>query len=395
MRGIKHDAAGARRRLRAVDARPAVLQRRGRVGAAHRPPPEPATASLLPPRPVRATPVAIVHPRSRAAVARAVGHPIDAAAPSSATRPRVLRRAVREGRAVRSRDRRRSSMSLDRRCAEALAELVWAGLVASDGFAGLRSIWAGRNPAPAVQGPLARSRARRQPAAGGPIRPAVAGPSARADGTGATSAKLRSRRSARLLHRYGIMCRRLLAQRTVRGAVARAVAGLSPARGPRRVRGGRFVSGLAGEQFALPEAVELARQVRRTKPPGETITISAADPLEPVRHHHARRADPGGRIDADHFPRRRADDAAAGQPRRRSELIRAPAFSLSALPTSCVCRALQPRLACLAIAHAHRLPHLRTGVACPERRILARVLPLGNAEIGSARLRRTGRSAAS
>jgi ATP-dependent Lhr-like helicase len=39
------------------------------------------------------------------------------------------------------------------------------------------------------------------------------------------------------------------------------------------------VSGLPGEQFALPEAVELARQVRRTKPAGEPIVISAADPL--------------------------------------------------------------------------------------------------------------------
>jgi ATP-dependent Lhr-like helicase len=45
------------------------------------------------------------------------------------------------------------------------------------------------------------------------------------------------------------------------------------------VRGGRFVSGLPGEQFALPEAVELARQVRRTKPTGEPVVISAADPL--------------------------------------------------------------------------------------------------------------------
>jgi ATP-dependent Lhr-like helicase len=39
------------------------------------------------------------------------------------------------------------------------------------------------------------------------------------------------------------------------------------------------VSGLAGEQFALPEAVELTRRIRRTPPSGETVTISAADPL--------------------------------------------------------------------------------------------------------------------
>jgi ATP-dependent Lhr-like helicase len=44
------------------------------------------------------------------------------------------------------------------------------------------------------------------------------------------------------------------------------------------IRGGRFVSGFLGEQFARPEAVDLLRSVRRT--PSETdLKISAADPL--------------------------------------------------------------------------------------------------------------------
>src|SRR5438045_9411030 len=45
------------------------------------------------------------------------------------------------------------------------------------------------------------------------------------------------------------------------------------------IRGGYFVSGVSGEQFALPEAVGLLRSLRKTKPPGELITLSAADPL--------------------------------------------------------------------------------------------------------------------
>ena len=45
------------------------------------------------------------------------------------------------------------------------------------------------------------------------------------------------------------------------------------------VRGGRFVSGFAGEQFALPEAVETARAIRKAPKTGETIRISATDPL--------------------------------------------------------------------------------------------------------------------
>ena len=39
------------------------------------------------------------------------------------------------------------------------------------------------------------------------------------------------------------------------------------------------MSGLPGDQFALPDAVAVARQVRRTKAADATVTISAADPL--------------------------------------------------------------------------------------------------------------------
>jgi ATP-dependent Lhr-like helicase len=44
------------------------------------------------------------------------------------------------------------------------------------------------------------------------------------------------------------------------------------------VRGGRFVAGPSGEQYALPEAVPMLRAVRR-RGPGEPVTVSAADPL--------------------------------------------------------------------------------------------------------------------
>ena len=46
-----------------------------------------------------------------------------------------------------------------------------------------------------------------------------------------------------------------------------------------KIRGGRFVNGMSGEQFALPEAVERLREVRRSKADDRLITISAADPL--------------------------------------------------------------------------------------------------------------------
>jgi ATP-dependent Lhr-like helicase len=48
------------------------------------------------------------------------------------------------------------------------------------------------------------------------------------------------------------------------------------------IRGGRFVSGFVGEQFALPVAIESLRATRDQQSPEETITISAADPLNLV-----------------------------------------------------------------------------------------------------------------
>ncbi len=45
------------------------------------------------------------------------------------------------------------------------------------------------------------------------------------------------------------------------------------------IRGGRFVAGLSGEQFAAPEAVGLLREVRRRPRGEELVSLSAADPL--------------------------------------------------------------------------------------------------------------------
>jgi ATP-dependent Lhr-like helicase len=45
------------------------------------------------------------------------------------------------------------------------------------------------------------------------------------------------------------------------------------------IRGGRFVSGMSGEQFALPEAVGQLRSIRRLNGHGELIGVSGADPL--------------------------------------------------------------------------------------------------------------------
>ena len=82
-----------------------------------------------------------------------------------------------------------------------------------------------------------------------------------------------------LLRRYGIVFRRLLGRESLRvswyelGRVYRRL----EARG--EIRGGHFVSGVSGEQFALPEAIGLLRSVRKAEVAGELIVINAADPL--------------------------------------------------------------------------------------------------------------------
>ena len=45
------------------------------------------------------------------------------------------------------------------------------------------------------------------------------------------------------------------------------------------IRGGRFVAGFSGEQFAHPDAIDVLRAIRKQHPTGEPVQISAADPL--------------------------------------------------------------------------------------------------------------------
>ena len=88
-----------------------------------------------------------------------------------------------------------------------------------------------------------------------------------------------------LLRRYGVVFRRLLAREANVAPwrdLARVYRTLE-ARG--EIRGGRFVSGFGGEQFALPEAVDLMRETRRTVASAASsawISLSAADPLNVI-----------------------------------------------------------------------------------------------------------------
>ncbi|MFQ5506210.1 MAG: ATP-dependent DNA helicase, partial [Planctomycetota bacterium] len=82
----------------------------------------------------------------------------------------------------------------------------------------------------------------------------------------------------RLLRRYGVLFRRLLARERQPIPWRELARRLRRGELQGRVRGGRFVAGFDGEQYALPEAVQLLRRVRRRGRNG-ILKVSAADPL--------------------------------------------------------------------------------------------------------------------
>jgi ATP-dependent Lhr-like helicase len=159
---------------------------------------------------------------------------------------------------------------------EALGELVALGLVTSDSFAGMRALL--------LPDDKRRSRRRRtvfgMEDAG---RWALARRARQPQSEIQDGAEAAEHLARTLLRRYGIVFWRLL---------EREAAWLPPWRDLLRVyrrleargeiRGGRFVAGFAGEQYALPDAIGTLREIRRKPASGEWISLSGADPLNLV-----------------------------------------------------------------------------------------------------------------
>jgi ATP-dependent helicase Lhr and Lhr-like helicase len=85
-----------------------------------------------------------------------------------------------------------------------------------------------------------------------------------------------------LLRRYGIVFRELLTREAILPKWREVLIALRRLEDRGEIRGGRFVSGFLGEQFALPVAVESLRAQRGLESSGETVMVSAADPLNLV-----------------------------------------------------------------------------------------------------------------
>ena len=100
-------------------------------------------------------------------------------------------------------------------------------------------------------------------------------------------------RARQMLQRYGILCPELLAREPLTARWRDMVQVLRRLEARGEIRGGRFVSGFVGEQFALPEAVEMLRRVKNSEPSGQVMVVAATDPLNVVGI-----LTPGGKVPA-------------------------------------------------------------------------------------------------
>jgi len=151
----------------------------------------------------------------------------------------------------------------------ALWELVARGLVSGDGIAGLRFLLRGsrsrrrRGGRHHAEMPLGRWSLWRNVATEPPV----------------SQEKRREAVARQYLRRYGVVFREILARETQAPPWRTLLQIYRGWEASGEIRGGRFVDGVIGEQYALPQAVEALRAVRREAPDGATTTVAAADPL--------------------------------------------------------------------------------------------------------------------
>jgi ATP-dependent Lhr-like helicase len=164
---------------------------------------------------------------------------------------------------------------------DGLWELVAAGLVTADGFDNLRAL-----VDPKRRRGEGRGRAARPRHATGRWAPLdevdLAQPVEETvdDGGGPSRHDAAvARFAAQLLNRWGVVFRDLLARETLAPRWRELLMVLRRMEARGEIRGGRFVAGFVGEQFASPDAVDLLRVVRRAGPLAHALTIPAADPL--------------------------------------------------------------------------------------------------------------------
>ncbi|KQX01290.1 ATP-dependent DNA helicase [Massilia sp. Root418] len=253
--------------------------------------------------PVRSTPIVLL-PRRQAAL----WHSLNAASepPEVSSRAASVLELLQRHGAMFLDELQHDARMLPVELENALGELVSVGLVNADSFAGMRAMLLpaakrasndkrrrrGAGPTMEEAGRWALVRRDTSLAANASASQAGAGPEARPARADVASAPGKPARKPRLppetleyvamtlLRRYGVMFWRLLEREASWLPSWRELLPVYhrlEARG--EIRGGRFVAGYSGEQFALPEAIPLLREVRRREKTGSLVCISGVDPL--------------------------------------------------------------------------------------------------------------------
>jgi ATP-dependent Lhr-like helicase len=237
------------------------------------------------PAPVRTTPVALFGRRNLALWTALAGG--DTAAPSA--RAAQVRELIATHGASFFEEIVDGTGLLRTQVEEALGELTALGVVNCDSFGGLRALLVPTDRRRALGG----ARRRRRAALFG-IEDAGRWALLRRKPATAAEPEVVEHVARTLLKRYGVVFWRLVEReadwlpawrellRTYRRLEARG-----------EIRGGRFVAGVSGEQYALPEAVGALRDARRAERDGTLVSLSGADPLNLVGL-----LTPGGRLPA-------------------------------------------------------------------------------------------------
>ena len=247
----------------------------GRTSWARLTPPIAANGRARHAAPVGATPVALIE-RRRAPLWTALA-PLSGEAPMSGRARAVLETLSARG-AMFFDELADAARLLRHELEQALGELVALGLAASDSFGGLRALLVPSGQRKPLPGAKRRGRVLSFDIESGG-RWSLTGRARPSGGEESRDAAVEYAAWA-LLRRYGIVFWRLLAQepgwlppwrdllRVYRRLEARG-----------EIRGGRFVAGFSGEQFALPDAIGSLREMRRRPASGQWVSLSGADPL--------------------------------------------------------------------------------------------------------------------
>jgi ATP-dependent Lhr-like helicase len=227
--------------------------------------------------PVKSTPIALFR-RDRGEIWRAGTPEVDPATLPLSSTGKALLTAFESRGALFFGDLVNATGLLRTEVEKGLAELVAWGLVSSDSFAGLRALLVPSDRRRPIGAAAYRRRGRIAP-----FGVETAGRWARTHARPPIPEEQIAEAIAwQLLRRYGVVFRRLVQRESLLvpwREILRVYRRLE-ARG--EIRGGRFVGGFSGEQYALPEAIGLLRSTRRQHDEGDLVAVSGADPLNLV-----------------------------------------------------------------------------------------------------------------